>query len=495
MGKKKLRYLLIVSAIVLAALIVKAVLFFTAEPKITVDYVAEYNKMTRPQNVDPNENAAPYYQKAFDAFVEMPENLRFPFVDWPTDYNDVHKQMLEEWLASNSHSFEYFRIAANKPYYWLERQTSKDNSIFNITFPEMALLRQLIEAVIWDTKLDASKNQFQPAFEKILGCYRAGRQKCRTPSLIMEQLAGLRFKEMAFSNALVILDRTTVDNATLRLFQDALEKELNSEKYVPSITHEKLMFYDAIQRVFVDNGRGTGRLAWRAAYAFDVMCCEWTNIKMRLNCFIGPTRNETLQKADQYFELCETLWTLTPWELHNKDPNYFKKIESLEKSNFLLDILAISPQGILRPYHRAKAKAHALIAILAITRFKAVDNRFPNTLDELASAGYIQSVPMDPYSNKPLVYKVTDGNFKVYSVGEDFSDDGGVIEVVNEARQEPGFRGTTIVPYVHSPDIVYWPVKDLMKLRQEFAFEEAERLKAEKEAEAQKKIEEANQTE
>lgn len=57
--------------------------------------------------------------------------------------------------------------------------------------------------------------------------------------------------------------------------------------------------------------------------------------------------------------------------------------------------------------------------------------------------------------------------------------------------QTPGFRGTSIIPHVHSPDIVYWPVKDLMTLRYEFTFKEAERLRVEKEAEAQRKIEEA----
>ena len=68
-----------------------------------------------------------------------------------------------------------------------------------------------------------------------------------------------------------------------------------------------------------------------------------------------------------------------------------------------------------------------------------------------------------------------------------------MIEVVNEAMQMPGFMGTSIIPHIHSPDIVYWPVKDLMKLRYEFTFEEAERLRATKKAEAQRKIEEVNQ--
>ena len=143
-----------------------------------------------------------------------------------------------------------------------------------------------------------------------------------------------------------------------------------------------------------------------------------------------------------------------------------------------------------RPY-KTRAQAEALIATLAVFRFKADTGQFPESVDKLVSSGYLQAVPNDPYSSSSLVYKLTEDGFKLYSVGKDFSDDDGMIKVVNEAMQMPGFRGTSIFPHVHSPDIVYWPVEDLMKLRYEFTFEEAERLRVEKEAEAQRKIEKA----
>ena len=60
------KWVLAAIGLLLALLILKIVLFLTAKPKVTVDYVAEYNKIARPQNYDPNDNAAPYYQKAFD---------------------------------------------------------------------------------------------------------------------------------------------------------------------------------------------------------------------------------------------------------------------------------------------------------------------------------------------------------------------------------------------------------------------------------------------
>ena len=43
-----------------------------------------------------------------------------------------------------------------------------------------------------------------------------------------------------------------------------------------------------------------------------------------------------------------------------------------------------------------------------------------NNLEELLDAGYIKAMPMDPFSDKPLVYRKTKENFILYSVGQKF---------------------------------------------------------------------------
>jgi hypothetical protein len=500
MGKRS-RSILIVIAIVLAALIVKAVLFFTAEPKITVDYVAEYNKISRPQNYDPNENAAPYYQKAFDAFVAMPDELRKLYVNWPADFNDIEQALLEKWLISNTLAFEYFREALNKPYYWIERKSEEDNYIGSMKVPDLAQLRELAEALIWDAKLKAIKGQFQPAFENIFGCYKAGSHKCCPNLLLMEQHTGLRIKQDAIHGAMVILDKSTVDNKSLEFLQDTLQQELDKDTYVPGCRAQKLWNYDTLQRTFIDNGKGTGRLWWRMGFDVVIPLSDEGKIyerKLKMSCFTGLTRKQVAEQIEQTSALFGRVMTKTPWQIKDEGCDYFREIKNINKRHFslnILDIGIIDPNSIFHSYHKTRAQTDALIAVLAILRYKADTGQFPESLDKLVSTGYLQSAPMDPYSGGTLVYKLIEDNFKLYSVGKDFEDNGGIIEVVNMARQELGFRGTTIEPYVHSPDIVYWPVKDLMKLRYEFTFEEAERLKAEKEAGDRKRIEEANQPE
>lgn len=490
------KWILAAIGLLLALLILKIGLFLTAKPKITVDYVAEYNRTSRPQNYDPNENAAPYYQKAFDAFVEMPEKLQKPYINWTTDFNDAEQAILEQRLTSNSQAFEYFREALNKPYYWLERKVKKDNYIGSMTTPDLACFRKLTEALGWDAKCNAVKGRFRLAFENVLDCYKAGNHKCRLNLLLMEQHVGLRIKQDAIRNALIILDKSKVENKALKFLQDALWAELDDDAFIPSIQAEQFFLYDALQRTFIDNGKGTGRLAWRTGWYYEMLCGKGYNFKQRLYaCFLGPTRNEIVKQTEKVLTISGQIMAKTPWQIKNESYDCFDEIKDIHNSNWFLQIFGVSPKSIFHSYYETTAQTEALIGILATLRYKIDIGQFPETLNELVSSGYLQAVPNVPYSSSSLVYKLTEDGFKLYSVGKDFSDDGGIIEVVNKARQEPGFRGTSIVPHVHSPDIVYWPVKDLMKLRYEFTFEEAERLRAEKDAEARKKNEEANQPE
>jgi hypothetical protein len=92
----------------------------------------------------------------------------------------------------------------------------------------------------------------------------------------------------------------------------------------------------------------------------------------------------------------------------------------------------------------------ATLTVLALNRWQLEKGQYPMSLGELVMAGYIEQVPMDPYSDKPLVYKKTDDSFVLYSFGPDFDDDGGVEnpEDSQKRRQEgPG-------------DEVFWPVAE-----------------------------------
>jgi len=461
--------------LVLALLVLKVVLFLTAKPKVTVDYVAEYNRISRPQNYDPNQNAAEDYQKAYDAFVEMPVNLKWPLRNWPTDFNEADQNILRQWVVSNQQAIEYFRQASHKPYYWLERKSERDNTVVGITLPELDLLRGLIRVVLWSAKIRALEGQSLPAFENILACYRTGEQKCCPNLLLVDQHNGLDIKKEAAHSALIVLNNTSVDGKNLKFLQDALQAELDNDTYIPGIQAEKFVLYDALQRMFIYNGRSTGRLWWKIGFNIVIPLAgegKYYERQIKMSCFTGPTEREVAKQIEQVVAISDQMMSKTPWQIRNDSRDYFREIQKIKKSNIILKMLGTSPESTFNLYHKTKAEVDALVTVIAVLRFKSDTNQFPESLESLVSAGYLQELPNDPYNDGPLTYRLTKDNFTLYSVGDDFTDDGGVIEMIDTTTAWPGFLRT--VPRIHSPDIVYWPVIDINN--------QTEMVKAEKQA-------------
>jgi len=467
--KRKISVLIItVLGVALLLLILKLVFLLVAKPKVTVNYVTEYNKIARPQNYDPCQNAAPYYQKAFDVFVNISdENLRMRcslgYVDWPTDFNNSEQAVLAQWSASNSQAFEFFKIATNKPYYWVERKGEKldfiadGNCFAAIMLSELAPFRELTKAILWDAKIKAVKGQFPPAFENILNCYKAGSQKCYSNFLEVDQGNGLEIKKDAAKSAIMILNKSgaTIESNVLKSFQDALQANIDNDTYVPSLRAEKFFLYDALQRIFLDDGKGNGRLSWRIGWDVVSLCTDfdskWSSawrtdaghLKGRLNCFFGPTRKEIAEQIEQVFAISDQVMTKTPWQIKNEGHDYFQEIKNINNSNFLLENVGKSPKGIFDIYYKTKAQTDALFVVLSILRYKMDMGQFPETLENLVAKGYLRSILEDPYSNSSPVYKVTQKGFTLYSVGENFKDDRGVST---------------------SDDIVFWPPTEPLKI-------------------------------
>ena len=58
-----------------------------------------------------------------------------------------------------------------------------------------------------------------------------------------------------------------------------------------------------------------------------------------------------------------------------------------------------------------EALYQATIVTPALKRFRLEKNEYPETLSELITAGFLDELPMDPFSDKPLVYKKTEDDF------------------------------------------------------------------------------------
>ena len=62
--------------------------------------------------------------------------------------------------------------------------------------------------------------------------------------------------------------------------------------------------------------------------------------------------------------------------------------------------------------------------VVALLRYKAAHDQFPETLDKLVPE-YLEALPQDPFGPVPLTYKRQGDDFVLYSWGLNFEDHGG----------------------------------------------------------------------
>jgi hypothetical protein len=455
--------ILIILIVILAYLLVKILLLMTAAPTISVDYVAEYSKITQPADYEPNQNAAPYYEEAFDALLGMSKLLQSCRQVWPDDMNDTERDMVENYLAANSKALVYIKEAVSKPYYWVQRSSSLDfPGMYSIDLSqELRNFQTAAYSLELEAKLLASQGQLNAALEHIIYIYKIGSHLHRLQGSI-EASVGMSFKTIATNNVFTILSRKKLDARMLEHFQKELEREISKNQMELDFQGEKLYVYDFIQRIFTDNGKGDGSLIPRKAYELIqppivLLFLPSESVMERyqrdhyLKAFwaaiVDPDRRKTVKMVDEYFLYVETLKHLTPWQLHNRGINSNTQHRDMLKDYYLSQ--CVPDIGffyhLIERFQRQKTEESALITTIAILRYKEDKGSLPGNLDQLVSSRYLEHLRVDPYNSfDPLVYKRQGSDFMLYSLGEDFDDDGGV-----HSRWGDSLQGG---------DQVFWPV-------------------------------------
>ena len=118
--------------------------------------------------------------------------------------------------------------------------------------------------------------------------------------------------------------------------------------------------------------------------------------------------------------------------------------ESTEKSSGLISSAAV----FVRFTGETLASVRCTILAIAIERYRRSHGELPGSLDELFPI-YIDSMPLDPFTGKKLLYSCDGETYVVYSVGINRQDDNG--SIIPEADQKsPQDRGLRI--RFHKPE-------------------------------------------
>jgi hypothetical protein len=449
--------------ILIVCFIAYTVWFVTGKPVISTDYVAELNRIVRPA-ADESQNAFPLYDKAIQMIKADSDfnDVKILLGKRYEEANSVEKGKIEKLIAANKEVFDLIIAGSQKPYYWRTYQNRNPNSgVIGVMLPELAESRKIAQRLTWRARFSAEQGRFEDSFNDLTACYRFGRHIRQGNKILVEQLVGIAIESLSVQTLRDILATHKVDSASLKILQQNLEQAFANENFAINFKGEKLCMYDAIQRTFTEGALG-GHICIGGLRYMSIISGvsngsnnETSTIGVWLPkvghvLFTHPGKKETQQMVDRFYNYSENIALKNPAQIHAEGIDVEKESMKIVKGNLLLEMLAPAINRVLDLNFRSKINIQATIAVIALQRYKEDKGQYPESLNDLIAAGYLKELPIDPWSDKTLVYKKTDTGFTLYSVGPDFKDDGGV-----PARDE---KGKIQMWNNEKGDAVFWPV-------------------------------------
>ncbi|MHC4214266.1 MAG: hypothetical protein ACYSWP_12935 [Planctomycetota bacterium] len=431
-----------VTSVSMLCLILYAASFLVAKPNLKIDYVEVFNEMAQP-DISDRDNAWPHYEKAMDAYVEPNEQLidesvhnlhEYYGISPYRSFSDLDENLranIRDWLGQNQTALNHLLRASYKPYCYREYKVSENNQdkwTMGILLPDLSTLKRISKASIWRSRLQRDHRQTTEALKTSQALVRIGRH-FQLHLTIIEQLVGIAIGSLGEYETLRILEAEEFKAEELLNLQNDL-RQIYSEGFpLMNIEPEKFFFRDTVQQVFTDGGLGGGhlipkRMAPLMSFVYgDEEMDKFIYLPASL---IHARRNETLERANQVYDEMIELSRMTPYTKHINDHSSQNIVDALPKYRLFLCrtfVPALDKAGELS--YRARSLYEASITVIALKRWRLEKDAYPDDLAQLVDSVYLEKVPIDPFSDKPLVYRKNGDDFILYSVGRNFTDDGG----------------------------------------------------------------------
>jgi len=384
-------------------------------------------------------------------YSNLPKDIRGELTDLELEY-------ISPWIRQNEAAWQEFLAGSAKSYCYLpytHNPNNNDKSVMSIFKPPLQSLKNLARMAAWRSRIDRDQGRSQQSTETCLAIARAAGH-LQGKGTLYEQIVGLAMSGLGHAEMLSVLANRRLSAAELQRLQEQMSQIYPGGYPLVNMEVERLTFMDIVQRSFTDGGPGGGHLipgSWN----------HYTNLDQRMfmplftaASMAHARRNATIAKANEIYALDSEVARMTPYQRHVSDLKTADEImyESwLNQRFFLIQIFMPASARISEIAYRAKTYHEATVVILALQRWRLEKDQYPAALGELVAAGFLKELPIDPWSDKPLVYKKTDDDFILYSVGFNFTDDGG-----EYAKDRSGNIRTWSRD---NGDTVFWPLPKL----------------------------------
>ena len=418
----------------------------SAKVRTTTDYVAQMTETVRPPDYDPDADARSCYEQAFQTVAPMPEMLGTFRRGFPRDWPEEVFGQFRMWVAANETSLERLAEGARRPCYC---PVYTGSTAMLAGMPEAAGIRGAAFALDARIKLRAFDGQDEQLLSDVATLHRFA---CHLGGVkvLSHQLVGVSIRMLLTGTLRGVLANESLPPQTLAALQQQLERLADDTPGTLDFTLEQLVWRDGIQRVFTDEGEGNGRVPRPVVIGLQWLPKPFHVLVDPMNpgqngAFLALKREDTSRCAEEFFRHIGSAARKTPWEFHNEPNGVQGILGDLVQENAYVGLLGSACLGVLEQPWRSRTELDALITTIAVLRYSAEHNKYPDSLARLVETGLLRSVPRDSYSDGSLIYQYGAGGFLLYSRGRDFDDDAGV---PSQWGQGP-----------EGGDQVFWPVR------------------------------------
>ena len=431
--------------------------FISGKPNIETDYIEALNKHLRPEVKDEN-NAWASYKKAVDLRKDPAEDNEFKDIIRDvslsiTNLTDEQREGLNKWIDLNEQAWTEFSIAAEKPY--LHREYAygegiKDGWSIHVLMPSLHDIKILSRLAVWKSKLAVEQGNNREALEYCVKILKVSKH-WMSRAMMIEYLVGSSVGSYGCRQALDIVNDGRLDPAELKVFRNEISAVFSEGYPYCDFTGEEMFLLDAIQHCFTYGGPGGGHIAPRPlASILDEDYYDAEEVRDFLfGTLAHAGRNKTIEKIKEIYGKLDELSRITPYDRHAGNISIDSIGEDLSQYKYyILRVFIPSWEKVCNYKYQRGCQYQAVLTVLAIKQWQAQHRALPKDLGVLVEAGLLGELSNDPYSAGSLVYRVEGDDFKLYSFGKNFKDDGGT----------PGTYKGKYRLWGDDGDAVFWPV-------------------------------------
>ncbi|MEA3226148.1 MAG: hypothetical protein U9Q07_09370, partial [Planctomycetota bacterium] len=339
------------------------------------------------------------------------------------------KSLIAEYIADNNEALELLHVGAGIQ----DCRYPIDLSAgFATLLPNLSEMRRGVFLLELDAILHAENGDGASAKRSAISCFGIARSLARQP-LTISQLVRAACQNISVSAVEQVINRTELtDEQLVELIACVHNSERISDMSC-AFVGERCMgisFFCVPESAGPDVLGGSGPLLRSALAVYKAVGLADADAVIYLDLMDGYLKAAQLPLHERR-EAVEAV---------------VARLQSTSKIHVLLHTIVPALSRVTTIEMRSTAHLRTAGVALAIQRYRLAADKLPDKLADLVPA-YLESVPKDPFDGNELRYKKLEPGFKVYSIGEDLSDDGGKAKQPRRTRGEkpPNWDVTFIV--------------------------------------------------